>query len=771
MSKPLRAICGRAAATATFCVAVGCQNGAVGGSRDDPSDDPEAVRALELPTNMSVVSLRTGDQALTYDVNQFAADSDYHRDGVEERVYDPSMRPLDTVNMILCLLEQTRASELLNTGPYIALVDMDRCDTGGQARGAQGGANVPDFTEWTVDARRAHNDAPMTVKIWLREKDGPNDQPQNILVDITATHGVSATRPFGAFSMQFEGVTDDGATIMRGSLRTVENADGKPQFRFINTMGRAANAAISGYAQIEATNAVLDDAAGNSGTAKTYASYEEGTRRGAETYALAFDRTHLLRGKDVDEDGSPDEEVCASRDDLEAHVWRYNLYHRDAGPSVASGARVAMRAGFPFQYEDGTTVRQGYMSYWGPWVDSEEPLPDGTEVTRRRRDSGEPSTYTIRYSGGRLTRLTENTLSMDRLAGDTFFYFGNNPATEQHGEWRVQVENAEFVITDSVVFTERGPEFTPVEESVSIMPEHEGETLWMWSDTLGGNVSYQHTESVTERAVQFFAQETVGASDALLAGRVTLHCQDNCLRGGVRDVNDHDDLFYPYGETHTYSVSESEGVITLTDAGNQQPVDFSRVDLAAVGYDGGVQTGNLYPAATGRSAVAYRWESGRNEWNRYVAAVDENGVAAEFSRPLALAYAHERAHDRNDDVRHVGRTFMLQYGGTGELSGFPWTEGDEDRSYAGFALRDGVVLSADVDGDGPEEALVVKATDIEYTMRNTDLATCTAANLDIDTVLGSLPLPTTDDIEEVSFALGDKPVVDGAPAVIDGEVQ
>jgi len=44
-------------------------------------------------------------------------------DPVHAYVYDASMQSLDTVNMILCLMEQTRASDMVNQGAYIALVN------------------------------------------------------------------------------------------------------------------------------------------------------------------------------------------------------------------------------------------------------------------------------------------------------------------------------------------------------------------------------------------------------------------------------------------------------------------------------------------------------------------------------------------------------------------------------------------------------------------------------------------------------------------------
>ncbi len=74
--------------------------------------------------------------AQVIDTTTFPLDADYNTDAVQayNHVYDPSMEPLNTVNMILCLMDQTRAEEMVNQGAYIALVNEVKCETGGGAR-------------------------------------------------------------------------------------------------------------------------------------------------------------------------------------------------------------------------------------------------------------------------------------------------------------------------------------------------------------------------------------------------------------------------------------------------------------------------------------------------------------------------------------------------------------------------------------------------------------------------------------------------------------
>jgi hypothetical protein len=172
--------------------------------------------------------------------------------------------------------------------------------------------------------------------------------------------------------------------------------------------------------------------------------------------------------------------------------------------------------------------------------------------------------------------------------------------------------------------------------------------------------------------------------------------------------------------------------------------------------------------------VTFRWETGSNEWNKLITVSDSNGIVR-FDKPLQFNYTLEAGDEANGDPSgNAGKTFLLEYGGNGELWGFPWqpeagcdTSTEQCRWYSAVTLKNGVQLT---DGDGNN--FVVKQIEREQNMQEVSLSpncdALNAANLFSDP---AMTLPTTSDINSVSFSLADKPVVTDAPAVIEGELQ
>jgi len=104
----------------------------------------------------------------------------------------------------------------------------------------------------------------------------------------------------------------------------------------------------------------------------------------------------------------------------------------------------------------------------------------------------------------------------------------------------------------------------------------------------------------------------------------------------------------------------------------------------------------------------------------------------------------------------------LEYGGPGELWGFPWEDDGDGRWYSALTLKDGVTLS-----DGTN-SFKVRGIEKEQTMRDVALSPdCDALN--VDTAL-SMVLPSAVS-GTPSFAWGDMPTITDAPAVIEGELQ
>jgi hypothetical protein len=143
---------------------------------------------------------------------------------------------------------------------------------------------------------------------------------------------------------------------------------------------------------------------------------------------------------------------------------------------------------------------------------------------------------------------------------------------------------------------------------------------------------------------------------------------------------------------------------------------------------------------------------------------DAQGNYTTFDPPLSFTYTHSTANDANGDSSHNNKKFLLNYGGPGELWGFPWEEdADNQRWYSAVTLADGVELD---NGN-----YVVKAIEKEQTMQVQDLSVCSALNIDVILTDPALALPTANDIGDVSHTLAGKPVVTAAPAVVEGELQ
>ena len=778
-------------------VIYGCTGGGGGSSGD--------VDGLVTPSNMNIISAQSGGAevaglktnfgaaAKAFAANFNGAGTDYTTDRQNAYVWDESMEALEMVNEILCYMSQTGATEMVNQGAYTAMINGDKCRQGENqssagSSGQSSGGQSTEYELWTVDSTREDNTAPQYVNIWVPEEGGEGEEgdvmeAQTILVQMRIDEGVSDDKPFGDFTMNFKGVVEiqgSEQTTMHGMLRTVDNADGDLQFEFINLGGGAINANLDDFSFTEATSVIMGDADGSSGRALAYRAFDEQAFNASSTFAINFDSSHVLRGKDDDDDEIIDASQCLSRTEFDSQVWRYNVYHKADGSyngsTVTAGERVALNSGFPFKYNG----RHGHMSYWGMWYDGSTAIPDGATIQKFDYATDESTPMTVNIAPGKLIRREANTETLTSLQGDEFMFWGEHSSLG-FGEYVVTVNGSNaFVITESFQWGESGPEMTDVVDD-DITPSSDGQNLWLWSDALGGNIVYVHDTGVAsgDREVTFYGESFVSPDDDTVSGgNLTLYCYDRCLIGGLSqgDVdaaeagNGVDDLYYASGAQRVYTAEVSGGKLLLRDSTNSELVSADGLDLDALGHEWGINTGDMSTTALGgnwweiyNQEVSYRWETGSQDWNKMITVEDANGDFASFDRPISMSYTHSTTNDRNADASYNGKKLLLQYGGNGDLWGFPWSE-DGERWFTAVTLKDGVTLS-----DGTND-FVVKAIEMEQTMQE-DPGACT--DLDIDSLFSDaeLELPTADDIGTVSFDLSDKPTVTDSPAVIEGEVQ
>src|ERR1700737_2050564 len=90
--------------------------------------------------------------------------SAYSTDPQSEYVQDSTSDSISSLNMILCIFGSMGAGSMVNAGPYIALVDMNKCDSK-KASGAASGAT--NYATAVLDVTRTSNNDPMLGKVWL----------------------------------------------------------------------------------------------------------------------------------------------------------------------------------------------------------------------------------------------------------------------------------------------------------------------------------------------------------------------------------------------------------------------------------------------------------------------------------------------------------------------------------------------------------------------------------------------------------------------------
>jgi hypothetical protein len=92
------------------------------------------------------------------------SNSPYVTDPQNLYVQDETAQGIDSLNMVLCVIGSTDTSEMVNAGPYLALVDINKCQSakGGSSANSAGATN---YANAIVNVTRASNSDPMIAKI------------------------------------------------------------------------------------------------------------------------------------------------------------------------------------------------------------------------------------------------------------------------------------------------------------------------------------------------------------------------------------------------------------------------------------------------------------------------------------------------------------------------------------------------------------------------------------------------------------------------------
>jgi len=779
-----------------------------------PDAGDNGVAGLKLPSRMSVVSSKhmemggagAGGSGFLPGLGQgggsFAVDfppqSDYTTDEAHTFVYDPSMDSLESVNSILCQIQQTAYQFMVNEGAYLAQINEAGCREGVEVdsgAGSESATQTEQVSLWTVASVRTTNQSEHVVGVWVPEDggedggshgpdpeagDGESEGPAHIHARMEILEGVSEQNPYGVFELDFalylDSDTEQDDPLFFGTLESGSAAGGNLHFEFYEQGGNPSDPFYS-LRQVSVTT--TPD--GSTGVAHVrdqvkdvFGGPDGGSEQFVEEYLLAFDGGNLLRGEVLGDT------VCLSREEFSTNVWRYNLYHAEG---ELAGQRVDRNSGFPIRTEDG---EHGWAGYWGVELHGPDQLSDGQTVLKET--FGEPGDdpaeeYTVVQAPGKLFEYRREELDLEGLDGATFewwefpfFQFPDPPPPPN--QWQVQYEDASGQWFKVALFDQESQSFVP-EGDPDAIDRQQYPWLDLFSASLGGSVNHLDGNDF----VTFFSERVINGSDEAFGEGTALELV------GFFDVlapelsgsdAESGDIFLPEvfdvqsGYAHRFLKDDLGLYVDLDDGSGFQAVGLADGETYTGGpYDWGMRTGPLIPADTQLDnvydvwdlEVVYVYETGPNPWNRYSALRDDEGTFVNFEPPLQITYTHDVENDLNDDATYAGQTFVLNYGGDGDLWGIPFEgvdiDGDEqpDRWYPQFSIADGALMGP----TGTE--YVVRAIEMEQRLLE-DEGGCT--ELDIS---GATALLLPDDSGYQEPNIGSKPVVTDPPAVIEGEVQ
>jgi len=717
------------------------------------------------------------------------SNSAYSTDLQNSHVEDATSEGISQVNMITCIMHSMRPDALVNQGPYIALVDENKCSPNKSSSNNSSGGDASQASNYTttiVNSTRLTNLDPMRVKVWLDEEDG--GQQSTIFVNINATAAPTDTNPYGQFRLDFCGKAADGSgsCMMNGML---QGADGALDYYQVEQRDGG-----------QSTTALrLTSVGTTTGSGKLDMIRPENGSDVELAFLFAYDASNFLRGNQ-----------CFSRDANDPatgmSVWRYGLYNS------TTGARVDLNSGFPINFTNNGQIYHGFIGYWGINMPASAGLSNGATVQKvdYNNNSATTTNYTAVISGGKLTKYTRkatNLHAIDKVQINawvndaTNFFSGAQSNSSYMMYW--DDTQSKFVVTGQQNCGQNGCSSQDLPTPQLVDPSFWSmQGLQGWSQSLGGEL-YIDLKSVSSPInsasinVVYRAQDLVYPSDM----PAHLYCVNNCptdvsLSGYLSNntgSSPYDSATFnawnPSATYVTYGSDTSLGV--LTTGGNAVAVTDMDPYQQHPQYQNGVRSGRLFTDPTDVICntnmycdykandldVYYVWETGPNNWNQFAAVKDANNEFVKFDAPLQLTYTVP-----NDSVRYgqyAGKSIVLQYGGFGNLWGIPGScvssvtnqpiscDQQNSRYVPDFVIPFDATTGQASDGNN---TYLVKWLDREIRFARKSLSACSGLTLP-----SNVTLPTSSVLKDPSdvnsdIYVGTKPTVTGQPRVIQGEV-
>jgi hypothetical protein len=734
------------------------------------------------------------------------ADSDYNKDITRTFVSERSGQALDSVNSILCMIDQTKYNDesLLGAGPYRALVDESLCQ-GRDSSENSGGSNAEgtsaegskEYLNWTVTSSRSTALAPQIVTFFVHMSE--EETPLTIQGKLTITEGASDFNPLGAFSLHYK-MTPDGFPnpLMRGLIQSKRDDLG----RVVITQAEE-DKLPNGTLRSSIKSALRKSLEGGAGSVSETNNSPGGFQNSnTARFDFAYNQNFFLRSK-----GGANEKQCLNRKVFETSAWRYGLYNS------TTGARIQVNSGFPFNTEPDGHGEFGYIGYFGLGLPpGEDSLTNGSTVYRQEFIDGAPVTtpYTLLIKDGKLKKHTKAQLTLADLKNVPLEGF-LPPAPGQNDSAplkRLTWDGSSLNVIASASPSNGAPRWnnvTPPQPVTSSTTLLFGE-LPLFSQALGGQVRVVLSDCNpvnlfapqlgvrcnTPNAatpVVFFKESVVSPDDATVPANLT--CYDNCPKassssGMDKDEPKYDDNFSAHDYSFTNGIlMDGANPAVLTEEDSEQRFGFSsgplfdltsNADKLACPWDAGAVCGWLAWSALDEF---YTWETGPNSWNKFASLEDGDGAIVVFDPPKQIDYEYPATGTGGTnptavDQKFAGNNFSLQYAGFGSLMGIPGkcfnpenpADNDPDCGKSGRRWVPAFTIPAGSIASDAANQYLIKPLEVERRMSKATISQCSAVQL--ENLSSSWPNLNSDWIDP---DLGTEPVLTDPPKVIAGAIQ
>jgi hypothetical protein len=359
------------------------------------------------------------------------ANTDYTNAQSEFSTKVEALRPLKTVNQIICFTQHLRPELMVNKGVYSALIDNKLCSTSKSSnKNAQNDYVI-------AEVKRDSDTSPQIMNIWIPKG--------NVKVRMEMTKEASDADPVGQFNITWQ-IFNGETSVGKGEIKTVSADGGKVGYTFFTK-----------YGDTEDSSSIIKSPDSTEGIAFTSYSGSTLYNEPAATYALAWKDKSVLskvNNKQVSlltNFNGDANETCQDKSQVKKSVWSYGVYKQDDGSSLN------IQTSFPFEAnKDGKTI-QGSLSYGGRiWIEGDKEEGKSfdviteikkinytddtkTDITISKNGDG---TYTAKYTNGEVISF-DKPVSFKygdykiQYYGDGSLWFvgynDNNPITLENG--------------------------------------------------------------------------------------------------------------------------------------------------------------------------------------------------------------------------------------------------------------------------------------------------------------------------------------------------